>query len=151
MQEGKNNKKKIAITTVIVALISLGIGFFGGIQYQKSQRPTGFSNRTQEGVPSGSGIPGGDRMGGRGDQPVSGEITSIDDESITVKTQDGGSKIITISSSTKINIAKEGAISDLAEGDTVMIIGITNTDGTVSATSVTTGAEGYMPSNSKAL
>ena len=52
-----------------------------------------------------------------------GEITSVDDSSITVKTPDGGSKIILVSDSTTINKAAQVDKTDLKAGSKVSISG----------------------------
>lgn len=138
-------KNKGAITLVAAIVIALGVGFFGGMQYQKNQRLAGFGNMQQNGnLPNGNTQQNGSgrtdtRGNGNGNQPVSGEITAVDSGSITVKTQDGGSKIVIISDSTKVNVASEGSISDLKTGDTVMVIGTTATDGTVTAQGISVG------------
>ena len=88
---------------ILIAIIFTGGGFFGGMKYQQSKRNAAFGNRMQEGSVQGFRTgqgQGGNRMGFR---PVTGEIISSDDKSITVKTQDGGSKIIILSDKTEIN------------------------------------------------
>lgn len=133
-------KNKSVIVLIIVALIAAGAGFFGGMQYQKAQKVTRIG--MPAGFPGGSGMPSTGKNGtGKtgGFQPISGEITSIDSTGITVKTSDGGSKIILLSSSTKISLASTGTTSDLKKGATVTVIGTTGTDGTVSASSVAIG------------
>jgi hypothetical protein len=148
-------KNKGIIVTTIIVLVATGVGFFGGVQYQKSQKvktPSGFQGGLQNGsgrtTEIGKNGTGG--MARNGNQPVSGEITSIDDTGITVKTADGGSKIIIFSSSTKVNKTTEGLKSDLTKGATVMVIGTTGTDGTVTAQTVSVGnvAQG-MPSGAQ--
>lgn len=135
----RNYKKTIAI--IIAALICLGVGFFAGIKYQGSRKSKDMPDNIQQGtLPNGKGSING-RAGSAGNQPVSGEITSIDNGSITVKTQDGGSKIVTLSSSTAVKIANEGSISDLTEGDTVVVNGTTDSNGTLSALIITVGGE----------
>ena len=67
---------------------------------------------------------------------VSGEIISADDNSITVKTADGGGKIGVISEKTQINKASEAAKEDLAVGETVAVFGQENQDGTVTAENI---------------
>jgi len=147
-------KNKGVITIVMVAIIALGIGFFGGVEYQKGQKTT--KTGMQAGFPSGSGRPSASGKSGTGRtggmQPVSGEITSVDSTGITVKTLDGGSKIILLSSSTKISLATTGSTTDLKKGATVTIIGITGTDGTVSASSIAIGTvmqAGQSPNGGK--
>lgn len=145
MDESKQEKKKInknLITLLVVALISLGAGFFGGVEYQKTKKVT--FNRTgaiqgQYGTSKTTGSTTTSKTNGNVSRPVSGEITSIDNGTITVKAQDGSSKIIVISSSTKIEVTTTGSTSDLKTGDTVSIIGTTDTSGTVSAQSVFVG------------
>lgn len=136
----KNNKNTIAI--IIVALICLGAGFFGGMKYQDNRRSGNMPGNMQQGVPPNERGSANGKNGAVGNnQPVGGEITSIDDGSITIKTQDGGSKIVTLSSSTAIKIASSGSVSDLTKGDIVVVNGTTNSDDTVSAISITIGGE----------
>lgn len=76
-------------------------------------------------------------MGGRtGFTPVSGEILSIDDTSITVKMPDGGSKIVMISEKTTMNKASSASKSDLKVGSQVAVFGQDNSDGSVTAQSI---------------
>lgn len=60
-----------------------------------------------------------------------GEVTSVDDSSITVKTPDGSSKIVMISDSTTVNQATKVDKTNLKVGSQVSISGDQNTDGTV--------------------
>jgi hypothetical protein len=133
----KANNKSI-VTLIVVALVALGIGFYGGVQYQLSKSGnTKMAGNVQGGFPGGSGQPRTGKTGGS--QPVSGEITAVDSSSVTVKTQDGSSKIVLFSSSTKVNKTSEGSKSDLVKGEQVMVIGTTSTDGTVTAQSISVG------------
>lgn len=140
MKGGDYFMKKGSMTIIIVAVVALAIGFYGGGQYQLSKNK-GNSNRVAGNIPSGfpggSGQPGSGKTGGS--QPISGEITALDSSSLTVKTQDGSSKIILFSSSTKINKTSEGSESDLVKGEQVTIMGTTGTDGTVTAQSISVG------------
>jgi hypothetical protein len=124
--------KNSLIITIIVAIVIGFLGFFGGMQYQKSQRVT---------FPQGLGQRGmGNQRTFMGNRPVSGEIAGLDDKTITVKSQDGSSKIIVYSASTKVNKTTEGAISDLKTGEQIMVIGTEGTDGTVTAQSISVGS-----------
>ena len=71
--------------------------------------------------------------------PVRGQIVSSGDNTITVKLSDGSSKIVDLTSQTKINKATTGSVSDLKTGTTVTAIGTTNSDGSVTAQDVTIG------------
>jgi hypothetical protein len=139
----KKGLLKIIILVVIVGLL----GFYGGMQYQKSQR----GNFPSNGFRSSSG--NNQRMGAVaqrntvGLSPVGGEIASIDNNTITVKTQDGSSKIIIYSTSTKINKTTEGSKSDLKVGETIMAIG-SESSGTITAQTISIGnktIQGGMP------
>jgi hypothetical protein len=67
---------------------------------------------------------------------VMGEIISTDETSITVKTEDGSSKIVLLTGSTSINKAEEVTKTALIKGVRVAVFGTTNTDGSVTAQNV---------------
>src|SRR3989339_1244152 len=91
--------KKIILFLVVGLLIGGGLGFYGGIFYQKGQTPAGrdFAARFGGGVgvpAAGGGFqrPGGVAGVGRaGGGFIGGEILVIGDDSLTVKLADSGS------------------------------------------------------------
>ncbi len=134
----KNNN---ILIIVVVAILVGAAGFFGGMKYQQSKQPVfnrqfggGQGGRNGQGQGT-AGLPAG-RQGFR---PVSGEIISADDKSVTVKLQDGSSKIVLFSSKMTINKAAEGAIADLKVGERVSVFGTDNTDGSVTAQNIQLG------------
>jgi hypothetical protein len=130
----KNN----LIIAIVLTIVAGGSGFFAGAQYQNGQKspvPAGMARRSGDFAKG----PGGNASGGK---VVSGEVTAVDTESLTVKTQDGSSKIILYSSSTKINKSAEGSASDLKSGTQVMVTGSTGSDGTVTAQTISVGNAG---------
>ena len=147
---------KLNLIIVIVIAIIAGVGGFGiGLQYQKSQsinipaQQSQAENQetTQQGNVQKTNM-GGQPQGGAttgtngfpGKKPVSGEIVSIDKDTLTVKTQDGSSKIVIYSSSTKVNMTTEGTISDLKAGAQITVMGTESTDGvTTTAQSISIG------------
>ncbi len=120
--------KNINTIAIILLLVGLGGGFFAGMQYQKSQKPQGQFNGQGQGRRFG----GQQNSGGR----VIGQILSQDDKSITVKLQDGSSKIVLFSTSTQINKAASASVSDLTVGQTVAVFGSNNSDGSVTAANI---------------
>ncbi len=66
-----------------------------------------------------------------------GEITSLDAQSITVKTVDGSSKIVIISNGTTYQQTTTAALTDLAVGKKITIMGAANPDGSLTAKTIT--------------
>jgi hypothetical protein len=135
-------KNKILIP-IVVFIFALVVGFFGGLTYQKSQTTTRFAqmgNRQTNGlsVQNGTGQKNGTMM--RGNAPVSGKIINQDTTSITVQSADGSNKIIIISDQTKVNKTQVASKTDLKVGDEVMVIGTTDTNGSVTAQSISLGS-----------
>lgn len=127
----KNNAIVIAL---VALLVGGGLGFFGGMQYQKGQRSAAFGQFGGGfGARGGSGAGGGRFRNGNG---AVGTVLSVDNNSITVKLNDGSSKIVLLTSSTNINKAAQATVSDLAVGTTVAAFGTTNSDGSITATNV---------------
>lgn len=127
----KNN----AVMTLIIVVVVGALAFYGGTQYQKSQRPS-FG-----GGQFGSRVFGGGqgRSNSQGARPVIGEILSKDDKSITVQMQDGSTKIVILSDKTMINKATTGSKTDLRTGVRVSAFGTTNSDGSITAQNIAVG------------
>lgn len=121
-------KNNMIVIIVVVALIVGAGGFFAGMKYQQSKNPR-FGNFQ------------GNRNGqlqqrNQGIRPVNGEIISSDDKSITVKLQDGSSKIVLLTDTTSFNKSAEGSKSDIKVGEKVAVFGTENSDGSVTAQNV---------------
>ncbi|HEY3374782.1 MAG TPA: hypothetical protein VGK02_06945 [Candidatus Aquicultor sp.] len=128
----------IAIMVVLV-LLAGGGGFYGGMQYQKSQMPS-FAQGGQNGQRGQGGQGGTGRFfGGQGGRPVSGEVISQDSSSITVKMQDGSTKIVMLSGTTSISKFAKGTKTDIKKGERVMAFGKENSDGSITANMVQIG------------
>ena len=140
--------KKILLSVIATAVIVGGGAFFGGMQYAKSQTPDmgDLASRFGDFDPSQrSGMSGG--MGGfarsqAGGGFVSGEILSVDAESMTIKLPDGGSKLVFFSEVSKINKMTEGSSADLTTGTTITVTGTSNDDGSVTASTIQILPEG---------
>lgn len=132
-------KNSLIITIVIVALVVGVGGFFAGMKYQESKNPAGrFGNfqGTRNGSPRFAGEAGNFGQRAQGIRLVNGEIIGSDDKSITVKLQDGSSKIILLTDTTTFSKSAEGSKSDLKTGEKVVVIGSENSDGSVTAQNV---------------
>ncbi len=134
----KNN----LITTIVIVVVVGALGFYGGMQYQKGQgQGRNFSGGANQGFPNGTNQTRKTGEEGRamGSRPISGEITSLDEGSITIKTEDGSSKIVIYSTSTKVNQTSEASASDLKVGGQITAIGSEDSQGTVTAQSISIG------------
>ncbi len=120
--------KNLIIVIVLVIVVGVG-GFFGGIQYQKSQRTLRAGQFGGQGQFA-------NRAGQQSGRPVTGSIISSDDASITVKLADGSNKIVILSGSTVVNKQTIGSKSDLKTGERVLVMGKDNSDGSVTADSI---------------
>jgi len=121
----------VIITIILVIVVGAG-AFFAGTKYQAGKQQQNFRSQTGRfGQGQGNGM-----MGRQGFRPVTGEILSVGDNNITVKMPDGSSRIVVVSESTAINKASQGAKSDLKAGETVMVFGQQNSDGSVTAQNI---------------
>jgi hypothetical protein len=131
--------KNLMITILFVILVG-GASFFGGMKYQQGKVKS-FTNQFSGGnrVINGQRTMGSGNRNGNGMTPVAGEVTSKDDKSITVKMNDGSSKIIIYSNSTVINKTDTGSIEDVKVGENISVFGTSNTDGSVTAQNIQIG------------
>lgn len=131
--------------TIIVGIIVAVLAFYGGMQYQKGKASTNGGNYNRGGMMqglnggsyTGSGA-GGGRTGGRMANGgfASGDILSKDDKSVTIKLRNGGSQIVLFSDKTQVVKSDQGALTDLAVGQSLTITGTSNPDGSLTADSI---------------
>ena len=121
--------KNSLLITVVIAVIAAAGAFYGGMQYQKSN--------TSQNQARGQNQAGAFRRGtGQGLRATRGTILTVDDKSLTVKLQDGSSKIVILSDKTVYMKSDKASLTDLKTGDTVAVFGADNTDGSVTAQNV---------------
>jgi hypothetical protein len=140
---GDNTMKNQMIPMIILACACAVGGFFGGMKYQQAQKPSfgQFANGNRQGAGGMTAGNGRTQTTGTGTartgfRPVAGDIVNSDDKSITVKMQDGSTKIVLVTTKTTINKASEATIVDLKTGEKVNVFGTENTDGSVTAQTI---------------
>jgi hypothetical protein len=147
--------KRWLIPVVAVVVIAVGVGgFFGGragggaaptpaeamkvlqnlTDAQRQALAQSGGTGTQTGAPSMAGGPSGNM--------TSGSIVSCDANSMVVKLSDGSTKLVIFSGSTAISVSKTGSSTDLTAGQEVRVSGTTNSDGSITATSIQCGTAG---------
>lgn len=129
-------KKNITIL-IIAIIVAAGIGFYGGMMFGKQAATkvaaTAGANR--------AGFTGTRtaRTGAAGAGFASGQILSKTDNSLTIKLAAGGSEIVFLAPSSQIMQASTTTIANLNVGESVMVTGTTNSDGSVTARTVQVG------------
>ena len=141
------NKKMVPILIAAVVVAGAG-GFFAGLKYgqsKSSQLPLGnmrnltAEQRQQMAQQNGGRNFQGMQPNGTGERNggfLNGEIIFKDDKSATVKLRAGGSQIIFFSEATAFTKSATSTAGDLKVGDTVMVNGSANADGSVNAESI---------------
>lgn len=132
----KNNN---LMMTGIIAVIVGGLAFFGGMKFQETQS-TNTSAQNRGGftrTPGQNGQSGATRTGGRGfGGAVVGEVLTQDSGSVTLKLQDGSSKIVNLAATTTYSKTDTGTKTDLKTGVRIAVFGTANSDGSVTAQNV---------------
>lgn len=131
MEGGEQKMKNIYIIFALLLIVIGGGAFFAGMKYQQSQ----VSARGQYGQ---LGSQRGQRQfTGRGNGiPVVGQIVNQDANSMTIKTQDGSSKIVLFSDNTTISKTDTASKSAIKTGDNIAVFGTSNSDGSVTAQNI---------------
>lgn len=127
------NTKSLIIGVVIGAVVFGGGGFYFGTKH--AANATGARQFTGA-FRLGMGEPGGagGRAGGGGF--VAGEILAKDATSVTIKMQNGSTKIVLLGESSQVTKSAEGSVADLSIGTNVLVTGGENADGSMTAQTV---------------
>jgi len=129
------NKK---IITIIAVATVIGAGaFYGGMKYAESKALSDRQQRMQQFGTNFGGFRLGSGSGQRGGSGfTAGEIIAKDNKSVTVKLQNGGSKIVFFSDSTEITKSVAGTLGDLEVGKNIIVNGTVNSDGSITAQTI---------------
>ena len=142
--------KNIFVSLLAVAVVGGG-AFFGGMKYQESKSASASpAARNFQGMAGGAAADNGARASrnGNGGGMIAGEITAVDDDSITVKSADGASKIVFFSEKTSVGNFIAAQSGDLTVGQSVTATGTAGTDGSIVASNIqigTSARQGGMP------
>ena len=126
--------KKIIIIFIVAIIVVGGGAFYGGMLYGQSIR-TSRTGADMSAFRNGDGGAGGNR--GNSANFASGQIVSMDSNSITLKLgNNAGSKIIFFSGTTQIGKFTQGTSADLSANENVIVTGTANSDGSITAQSI---------------
>lgn len=149
------------LTFVLVGLVLVVAGFAGGVVFNKATASAGTDNGANgrqgqfgpgqfgpgqgNGTPTpganGQNVPPGDF--GQNGGFVTGTITAVSGDTVTVKQADGSTKKVKTSGSTTVTLSQKGAVKDLKSGDQVLVRGEAADDGSVTAQSISEGDTGF--------
>ncbi len=120
---------------ILFSLVFGGIGFFAGIKYQQNKQVNNLRNFgfRQQNLLNNRQRVNNNRLSFR---PVAGEIAEIDDKSITIKLNNGSSKIVFYSEKTEVNRTEKANIKDLSKGEKVVVFGEEDRSGSINAISI---------------
>ena len=122
---------------IIIAIIIVGGGaFYGGMKYgQNKSSLSDFSRQNfQDLSPEQRQQLSQKKLGDReGLNLLNGEVIDKDEQSLTLKISDGGSKIVFFSDSTKVSKTTDGLINDIEIGKKITVSGEQNSDGIYTA------------------
>lgn len=138
-------KKKGAarfVTPILALVAAIGIGLFGGvlIGQNTASSSTADARGGFTGGPGGTGTTGGGQGGGGF---TSGSVVSVDGDTVVIESSDGTQVTVSTSTDTTVTTTEDSSVDALAAGDTVTVIGETDDDGNVTATSISEGATGF--------
>jgi hypothetical protein len=135
-----NRTVAIIVGVIVVLLVAAG-SFFAGSLYGKNQAQAAFTARRAafgggDGQFGGQpGLGGQQGANGRGGFTL-GQIESIGDGMLTIKDNNGKQTQVKVTDTTLIEKQASVKLSDLTQGETVMVSGSQGADGTITARSV---------------
>ncbi len=131
------NKK--TIWAAVIGIVLIGASFYGGYAYAKSSAPSRTFTRGQFAGAAGAGAAGAGFAGrgaGAGGGFTAGTILSTGNGSITVKLSSGSTQIVLVATSTQVMKSASGSLADLTAGTNVVVTGTTNSDQSITASSI---------------
>lgn len=130
----KKNSQSIIIAVLVVIIVGTA-SFFGGMKYQESKSVAKRPGMGQFAANGGNARFQGRNAAMRGGI-VAGDVVGVDANSITIKLSDGSSKIVNLTNSTTYTKTDTASKAEVTTGTKVAVVGATNSDGSVTATSI---------------
>jgi len=143
MTDTEQPKKKISrfITPVLALVAVLAVGLIGGVLI--GQNTSSASTQAGPGGQGGFGgtgtAPTGAQMGGF----TSGSVVAVDGEVVTLELEDGSTVTVTTADDTTVTTTVDSSVAELAAGDEITVVGESDDDGNVTATSISSGSAGF--------
>jgi len=135
--------KKAWITVVVVAVVVGGAAFWGGMTYAASKTTASTASRFAAGTAGFAGRTGAAGFSGAAGGGTVGTVVQVGSGSFTVQlptststTATTGTKIVLVDSATEIDELEAVPVSNLQVGQSVTVAGTSNSDGSVTASSV---------------
>ncbi len=125
--------RQVLVTVTVIVVLVGGGSFYGGMKYAQSKTP---QKSAQGNFQNGMANIGGfrnERTGTTGGGFTAGEIIAKDSSSVTVKLNNGGSKIVFYSDVTEVDKFAKGTAGDLQIGGSITVSGQANQDGSLTA------------------
>lgn len=133
------------LTPALALLAVLMIGLFGGVLIGHATASSAQASNVSGTSRSANGGVGGGTGSARlaGGSLTSGTIVSVTGTTMVLTAQDGTTKTITTSGSTRISKTNTTTLSALKAGQKVTVVGAAGSNGDIAATSVSEGARGF--------
>jgi pectate lyase len=125
------------LAAVVLAVVGFGAGFAVATATSSPAATTDTTQRTQGFGPGASFRPRNGAFGGG----ASGTVGSVSANQMTITTAAGGQRIVLLTTTTTVTQVTSAtkALTDLASGQTVTVVGTSNPDGSVTATRIIIG------------
>jgi hypothetical protein len=128
--------KKLTIIWVIIAIAALAGGFFWGKSAGGSSSTAGRAEAGRFAFGSSTTAFAGRGAAGAVGGFTTGQVLSINANSLTLQLANGNSENVFFSSSTQVIVPQPTSIASVQTGTTVMVSGATNSDGSVTASTI---------------
>ncbi|AUG78687.1 hypothetical protein CFP65_3914 [Kitasatospora sp. MMS16-BH015] len=143
------------LTLALAGAVLVTVSFAGGVWYEQGngkgstttraagQGRQGFGGGGQGGYgQGGTRRQGGGTGGGQGGGFTRGTVKSVDGTTVYLTDANGNTVKVTTGDQTKVQLNKEGKVTDLQPGQSVTVIGTPDSSGGYSATQLMEGASG---------